>query len=102
MKIKYLLSIVIIYFLVLFENSFLEHFAVFGFVFSPALILVIIYNILENEKKFFGVYLALISGFFLDVFSDHFIGYNILILILLSLFLKLVFNKYVSFPFKKI
>ena len=97
MKIKYIVSIPIIYLLVLFQASFLAHFWGINIVFIG----LIIWNILENEKDKFGIYLAIIGGFFLDVFSTSFIGFNVLILFLIAVVLKLIFNKYVRLPFKK-
>ena len=67
----------------------------------PNLILfsVIIWNIFEREDNKFGFYQALIGGFFLDIFSDRFIGFNILILVILVIIIKLFFRRYVRIPF---
>ncbi len=101
MKYKaFLLSIVVLYFLTLFQTSFLVHFKILGYVPNLVLFFVIIWNLLENRKNPAGVFVSLIGGFFLDVFSNHFIGFNILILVLVSLAIKLTFKKYVGLSFK--
>jgi len=101
MKYKtFLLSIVVLYFLTLFQTSFLVHFRILGYVPNLVLFFVVIWNFLENEKNSTGVFVSLVGGFFLDIFSNHFIGFNILILVLVSLAIKLILKKYVGFSFK--
>jgi len=96
---KILLSIILFYFLVLIQTSFLVHFTIFDAVPNIVLILVLGWNLLEKRKNYLGVTNALIGGFFLDVFSSHFIGFYILILIGLAIFIKLIFKRYVRIPF---
>ena len=102
MKIKHILSVAVIYFLVLFQNSFLAHFSFLGITVNIVFIGLVIWNIFEDAKNRFGIYLAVIGGFFLDIFSPSFIGWNILILVLIALILKIIFSKYVRLPFKKV
>lgn len=96
---KILISIIVFYFLVLVQSSFLVHFTVFDAVPNVVLILIIIWNFLEKRKNYFGVINALIGGFFLDIFSNRFIGFYVLILMGLAIFIKLVFKRYVRIPF---
>lgn len=96
---KILISIILFYFLALLQTSFLVHFAISRIVPNLILILVILWNLFENPKNYFGIYAALIGGFFLDIFSNCFIGFNILILAGLAIFIKFVFRKYVRLPF---
>jgi len=42
--------------------------------------------------------LAFTGGFFLDVFSSQFIGFNIAIAIIIAILIKLVLKKYVRIP----
>ena len=101
MKYKaFLLSIVVLYFLALFQTSFLVHFRILGYVPNLVLFFVVIWNLLEDGKNSTGGFVSLIGGFFLDVFSNHFIGFNILILVLISLAIKLILKKYVGLSFK--
>lgn len=99
---KTLISIIVLYFLVLFQTSFLVHFALWGVVPNLVMLLVIILSIYDKQDSYLGLYNAVIGGFFLDIFSNRIIGFNILILVILSILLKLIFNKYVRIPFKKI
>ena len=96
---KILLSTLLFYFLVLIQTSFLVHFTIFNAVPNIILILVVIWNLLEKRENYLGIINALIGGFFLDVFSSHFIGFYILILMGLAIFIKLIFKKHVRIPF---
>lgn len=98
---KLIISIIILYFLVLLQTSFLVHFGLFGMVPNAVIVFVVSWNIFEKEDSNVGIYNAVIGGFLLDIFSDRFIGFNILILVLLAFILKLISNKYVRIPFKK-
>ena len=99
---KYILSTVILYFLVLFQTSFLVHFSFWGIIPILIFILIIIWNLYEESDSKLGIYNAFIAGFFLDIFSNTIIGFNVLILVILAILIKLIFNKYVQLPFKKI
>ena len=96
---KFLIFIIVIYFLTLIQTSFLVHFMIWGKVLNLVFILVVFWNLFEGTKKYFGIYLAFLGGFFLDIFSSHFIGWNILFLGITAVFIKLVFKKYVKIPF---
>jgi len=75
------------YFLALLQTSFFLHFLKY----FPNLILIAIVLIclLEDQKNVFGVLAAILAGFFLDIFSERFIGYYILISLFLAIFIKL-------------
>ena len=96
---KILISIIVFYFLVLVQTSFLVHFTIFDVVPNIVLILVVVWNILEKRKNHLGVINALMGGFFLDIFSNRFIGFYVLILVGLAIFIKLIFKRYVRIPF---
>ena len=89
------------YFLTLIQTSFLIHFkALFGWQagFGLILIAVILINLFESPSKNGGIFSALFGGFFLDIFSENFIGFWILISIAIALFIKFIFKKYVRIP----
>ncbi len=90
--------IILFYFLALLQTSFLVHFSILGLIPNLIFILVIFWNLFEKPEHFLGVFNALIGGFFLDVFSNRIIGFNILILLAIALFIKLVFKKHVRIP----
>ncbi len=96
---KILISIIVFYFLVLIQTSFLVHFTIFDAVPNIVLILVVAWNLLEKRKNYLGIINALIGGFFLDIFSNRFIGFYVLILVGLAIFIKLIFKRYVRIPF---
>jgi len=98
---KFLISIIVLYFLTLLQTSFLVHFTIFGVVPNLVLFLIIIWNIFEKADNKLGLYQAIIGGFFLDIFSNRIIGFNILFLFLLAFLLKTIFKKYVQVPFIK-
>ena len=91
---KLIFLILFFYFLTLFQISFLGRF----FTFLPNLILiaVILINFFEKQKDSSGIFAAFMAGFFLDIFSEKFFGYYILISFSISLFIKLVIKKYIQ------
>ncbi|MBM3250710.1 MAG: rod shape-determining protein MreD [Candidatus Nealsonbacteria bacterium] len=96
---KILIPIVIFYFLVLAQTSFLVHFSILGVVPNISLILAVFWNFIEKTKNYFGLYNAFLVGFFLDVFSQRFFGFYILGLLAMAIFLKFIIRKYVQIPF---
>jgi len=98
---KILILIPFLYILTLFQTSFLIHFNVFleggfwGWVLNLILIAVILITVLEKPEKNSSIFLGGCGGFFLDIFSENFIGFHILILLGLSLFIKFILRKYV-------
>jgi len=102
MKIKkFLVSIILYYIFILLQTSFLVHFSIFGLTLNLILISVIIWNILEKSGTLFGLLNAAMGGFFLDLFSNRMFGFHILILVVLAIFIKFVFKKYVRIPIIK-
>jgi len=98
---KVLISIIIFYFLSLLQTSFLVHFSICGIVPNLILIIVILWNFFEKPKNYSGLYIAVIGGFFLDIFSNRFIGFYILISLTLAIIIKLVLRKHVRIPFSE-
>lgn len=90
--------IIIFYFLSILQTSFFPHFGILSGIFNPIFILVILANFIEKSDGVFGILLAIIGGFFLDVFSAGFIGRNVLILLGLSLIIKFTLRRYVRAP----
>ena len=97
---RVLILIFLLYFLALLQASFLPYFT-----FSQKwwgngnlnliLFLVILLNLWEKPAEKSGLIAGFFGGFFLDIFSENFFGYWILILIILSLFIKFVLKKYI-------
>lgn len=98
---RVLILIVIFYFLALFETSFLIHFKMLNKIPSLILILTLLLNLLENPERDSGLFSALFGGLFWDIFSTRPIGFHILILITLAIFIKLVLKKYVRLQISK-
>ena len=96
---KVILLVLIFYILAMIQASFLVHFQIFGMVLNVSLLLVVLINIFENPQKYLGLWSALISGFFLDIFSTRLFGFWILIFFLAAIFVKLIFRKHVRIPF---
>lgn len=80
------------YFLVLLQTSFFIPL----FNYSPPLVLIAValINVIEERESNFGFVAAVEGGIFLDIFSEHFIGYYVFISLLLSFLLKLVFKRF--------
>lgn len=98
---KYLVLILFLYFLTLFQTSFLIHFNISGIIPNLILISVILINFFESPSKNSGIFSAFIGGFFLDIFSENFFGFWTLILIIITLFIKFILKKYVRIPLTK-
>ena len=102
---KSLLVVIIFYFLVLFQNNFLAHFAVSGWTMNAVLCLAVFFNIADamGWRHFAGTSLAAATaaGFFLDVFSSGFIGGYFLLFLTLFFFFNLIFKKYVRISIQK-
>ena len=98
------------YFFALLQASFFPHFP-FGHLLTPTpifggglnlvLIVVVLINLFEARKEKSGLFSAFFGGFFLDIFSENFIGFWILILLAISIFIKFVLRKHVRFPIFK-
>ena len=96
--VKIILVLIIFYFLVLFQASFLTHFHIFETIPNLIFISAILINLLEPPRSYFGIFPALAGGFFLDIFSTSIIGKNVLILVGLAIFIKIILIKYVRNP----
>ncbi len=91
------LLILFLYFLALFQASFLVHFPL-GYFFNFVLVAIILISLFENPQRNFGLFCALSGGFFLDIFSEKFFGFWVLILVAISLFIKYILKQHVRFP----
>jgi rod shape-determining protein MreD len=98
---KLFIFIPLIYFLTLFQASFLVFFDINGYVLNLVLISVLFFNLFESQRKISGLVLAIFGGLFLDIFSSglfgvNFIGFWALTLFVLSVFIKYIFRKHFS------
>lgn len=103
MRGKILILFLFFYILTLFQTSFLIHFKIFREEFfswglNLVFLAVILINCFAPLKERSGIASAFIGGFFLDVFSEYFIGFHILILIALAFFIKFILRKHVRIP----
>lgn len=87
---KILILFFFFYFLTLFQNSFLVHFKIFNLIPNFILISVAAIAIKEKTKDNLGFFSAFIGGLFLDVFSQNFIGWNVLVLIGIVIAIKML------------
>ena len=119
---KFLAIIIFFYILILFQTSFLVHFDIFsgkiisyGIILIPIVLITLASETSEAWKKsfssslsfftlqnqFYGLVAAFSAGFFLDIFSENFIGFHILILTGLVVFIKFILQKHVRIPIIK-
>jgi len=100
--IRYSLGLILsFYILALLQSSFLVHFDISGYVLNFILIVTIFINLFEKPQKNLGIISAFIGGFFLDIFSENFLGFYILILLAISIFIKFILKRYVRVPITK-
>jgi len=95
MLVKILISAPILYFLTLLQGSFLPHFAIFGYTPNIIFILIILSAFFLPS---FSLISAISGGIFLDIFSVHFFGFNVLILAGTVFFIWSILKKYVQIP----
>ena len=94
---KIFLLILFFYLTVLFQTSFFPHFS-FGYFLNLILVFTIFINFFELKEEKTGLFSAFFGGLFLDIFSENFIGFWVLILMAISIFIKFIFKKHVQFP----
>jgi rod shape-determining protein MreD len=88
---KIVALLIVIYYLFLFEMSFLPFFTFFSF----SILLIFLINIFENPKGRMGLFSAFFLGLMMDLYSAHYIGLMALGFLILSLLLKLILSRYV-------
>lgn len=98
---KILFLIIFFYIISLLETSFFIHFNFFPFFPNIILIFQILITLFEDPNKNLAIFSAVSAGFFWDIFSENPIGFSILILLSISVFLKIVLRKYVRIPILK-
>ncbi|XOB41870.1 MAG: rod shape-determining protein MreD [Candidatus Nealsonbacteria bacterium] len=91
---KVLILIIVFYILALLQTSFLIHLSFFNITPNFILIAVLLLNLLEEPRKNNGIFGAVISGFFWDIFSNRPIGFHILILVGLAILIKVILRNY--------
>ncbi len=94
---KVLIIIIFFYFLALLQTSFLVHFNIFNIIPNFVFLAVVLINLFEPQEGKTGFLSAFVGGFFLDIWSSQFFGLEILILMAVTIFIKLIIKKYVAF-----
>ena len=95
---KLLFFTFLFYFLILLQESFFIH--IFPYVLNLVLVMICLINLFEEKNDNSGIYLSLIGGFFLDIFSENFFGFYILTSLLISFFIKIILKSYIKFDLK--
>ncbi len=83
------------YILALLQASFFPGLGLSGPIFNFILIFILLSNLLENPRKYNGITSAFLGGFFLDIFSENPIGFNVVILSISAILIKIILRKYV-------
>ena len=89
---KFLFFALFFYILAILQSSFFVHFKLFGGVANLVLLAVILIIFFEKPKELSGLFIAGIGGFYLDVFSDFYIGTSVFLLIFLSFLAKKILD----------
>ena len=92
---KLLFIIFCFYFLILFQTSFLAHFNIFNIIAHIGLIIILISFFCRKENDIYSIILAISAGLFLDIFSNQFIGFYVLILLTSIILIKIILQNYV-------
>jgi rod shape-determining protein MreD len=81
---------------------FLNSFLLFPFLFFPTIIIFslfsFLYNTLEDSRQYEGYFVAIFSGFLVDIFSNMPVGFYSLIFFVFAYLLKTILRKYVRIP----
>ena len=83
MWLKYTIITVLLYFLSVFQNGFLPHFNIMGAFLNLIFIVFFILIFFESKNQLHGFFIAILSGFFLDVFLSSDFGVSIILLLLI-------------------
>jgi rod shape-determining protein MreD len=99
---KLILFGLLFYLLTLFQTSFFPHF-IFGlsqknlnYFFNLSWVLILLLSFFEKKTEKFSFLLALLGGFFSDIFSEKFFGFYTLSFLLSCFFVKNILKKYVQ------
>lgn len=86
MWLKYAIITMLLYFLSIFQNGFLPHFNIMGA--FPNLIFIVFFILIffESKSQLEGFFIAIIAGFFLDIFLSSDFGVSIILLLLIYFF----------------
>lgn len=101
---KIILSFFFLYFLAVFQISFLPQFDIFGIIPNVVLFFVVAFSLLESPSEKAGYIIAFFGGFYSDIFSFRnygFFGFYIILFFCISFLLKFFLKKYVRFPTAK-
>lgn len=99
---KAIVSLIIFYFLALFQTSYLVLYQIKGASLNLILLLIISLNFFEKKEEKSGLWIGAIAGFYLDIFSSYFFGFYILLGLAIAFLVKLLkpffeANKPISF-----
>ncbi|MBU3964600.1 hypothetical protein KJ562_02700 [Patescibacteria group bacterium] len=87
-SVKIIISLIVFYFLAVFQASYLIHFKIVGGIWNPILVAIIFLNFFEKYKDKSGLVMGGLAGFYLDLFSSYFFGFFTLIGILVAFAIK--------------
>jgi len=91
---KILFLFIAMYYLFIFESSYLPFFTFFSFL----AVFVLLINVLEEPQGRLGLISAFLLGLLIDIYSAHYIGLMALSFLLCSWLLKYILFKYVRIP----
>ncbi len=87
--VKYFITAILFYIFAVLQNSFLIHFNILGVIPNFVLIFYFLLLFFEKTDKFYlGIFGAFLAGFFLDVFSHHYFGISMLLLLAIMFAVK--------------
>jgi rod shape-determining protein MreD len=93
---KYALLVIFsFYILVLLQSSFLVPLNILGRIPNFAVLAVILINFLEKPAQKLGIISGFFGGFFIDIFSQSFLGFYTLVLLAVSFFIKYILRSHI-------
>lgn len=95
--IKYVFLFGVVSLLAVLQSSVFSLFSVYEVVPNYLIIFVGLYLLLEKEKSSEGIFVAGVSGVWIDLLSSSYFGMYTLLFLVSAYILKLIFKKYVGF-----
>ena len=102
MKKTAIIYVIAIFFLVLLQTSFFARFGIFDGRWPQTanlvIVLLVVASLFEKQKSNLGLSTAVAGGVFLDVYSERFFGFWILVLLAVYFAIRYVVKRYVRIP----
>lgn len=85
---KFLIATILFYIFAILQNSFIAHFSFLGAMPNLLFVLFFLLIFFEGKNKTYAVFVSILAGLFLDIFSYNYLGPSIILLLVINFLLK--------------